>query len=318
MFGIYLHYHSFILTVLFSAVLALSVVCFKLRGFPQFRLIAVYFGALLAVELFAQDMEQHSALYTLLSEKFIAPALPTAICYCVMVAVISELMKLCFGWKSRTLTVGGVIFFSIWFVNLLLLKAVTLSIMWLYILPYQIFTLFVSLYGICTAKKLDSPNPAIVNMFRLTAVFSVLIIIEDSLVAWWPSMVTLRSNIVTTRNIAENILQIIYAITVIKLSVRALLPPSQPREGSSDTASPSDGAVNAYADKTGLSTRERDVLSLLLIEKTNQEICELLSISLGTAKAHTHNIYQKSGCENRSELRESFDRFVADKSDTKM
>lgn len=51
-----------------------------------------------------------------------------------------------------------------------------------------------------------------------------------------------------------------------------------------------------------LSSRERDVLKLLLEEKTNGEIAGLLSISENTVKFHVRNLLQKTGCRNRKDL----------------
>ncbi|MBQ2627199.1 MAG: helix-turn-helix transcriptional regulator, partial [Eubacterium sp.] len=48
-----------------------------------------------------------------------------------------------------------------------------------------------------------------------------------------------------------------------------------------------------------LSAREREVLMLILQEKNNQEIAEVLSISESTVKFHIHNLLQKTGCRNR-------------------
>lgn len=48
-----------------------------------------------------------------------------------------------------------------------------------------------------------------------------------------------------------------------------------------------------------LSDQEQKVFSLILQGKTNQEISEELFISIGTAKWHVHNIFQKLGVNNR-------------------
>ena len=48
-----------------------------------------------------------------------------------------------------------------------------------------------------------------------------------------------------------------------------------------------------------LSEQEQKVFSLILLGKTNQEISEELFISVGTAKWHVHNIFQKLGVNNR-------------------
>ena len=57
-----------------------------------------------------------------------------------------------------------------------------------------------------------------------------------------------------------------------------------------------------FAVKHDLSSRERDLLQLLLEEKTNSEIAAALFISENTVKFHVKNILQKTGCRNRKAL----------------
>ncbi len=57
-----------------------------------------------------------------------------------------------------------------------------------------------------------------------------------------------------------------------------------------------------FAVAHDLSSRERDMLQLLLEGKTNVEIADALSISENTVKFHVHNLLQKTGCKNRNEL----------------
>lgn len=57
-----------------------------------------------------------------------------------------------------------------------------------------------------------------------------------------------------------------------------------------------------FAVEHDLSSRERDMLRLLLEEKTNAEIAATLSISENTVKFHMRNLLQKTGCRNRNEL----------------
>lgn len=58
----------------------------------------------------------------------------------------------------------------------------------------------------------------------------------------------------------------------------------------------------AFAVQHDLSARERDILRLLLEEKSNAEIAEALSISENTVKFHVRNLLQKTGCKNRNDL----------------
>ena len=50
-----------------------------------------------------------------------------------------------------------------------------------------------------------------------------------------------------------------------------------------------------------LSQREMEVLNLIAVGRTNQEIARLLIVSPGTVKAHTANIYRKLDVANRTE-----------------
>lgn len=57
-----------------------------------------------------------------------------------------------------------------------------------------------------------------------------------------------------------------------------------------------------FSARHDLSAREREVLRLLLVEKTNAEMAEELFVSESTVKFHVHNILQKTGCKNRVAL----------------
>lgn len=57
-----------------------------------------------------------------------------------------------------------------------------------------------------------------------------------------------------------------------------------------------------FSAKYDLSSRERDVLQLILQEQSNTEIADTLSVSESTVKFHVHNILQKTGCRNRIAL----------------
>lgn len=52
----------------------------------------------------------------------------------------------------------------------------------------------------------------------------------------------------------------------------------------------------------GISIREKEVLGLICEGKTNQEIADILFISLQTVKDHTSRIYKKVGVKNRVQL----------------
>lgn len=53
---------------------------------------------------------------------------------------------------------------------------------------------------------------------------------------------------------------------------------------------------------SGLTRRERDVVSLVCQGHANKEIARKLSISDGTVKQHVHAVYQKLGVRGRARL----------------
>jgi DNA-binding NarL/FixJ family response regulator len=63
-----------------------------------------------------------------------------------------------------------------------------------------------------------------------------------------------------------------------------------------------DAAERRRADEDPLSDREREVLRLLALGHTNQEIAKLLFISVRTAETHRAHIMQKLGLQTRAEL----------------
>jgi LuxR family maltose regulon positive regulatory protein len=72
-----------------------------------------------------------------------------------------------------------------------------------------------------------------------------------------------------------------------------------------DAFSPSIGAGSSGPQQAGLieplSGRELEVLQLMALGKTNQEIARQLIVSPGTVKAHTASIYRKLDVANRTE-----------------
>lgn len=57
-----------------------------------------------------------------------------------------------------------------------------------------------------------------------------------------------------------------------------------------------------FSARYGLSSREQEVLQLLLDKKTSPEIADALFISDRTVKFHIHNLLSKTGCRNRTDL----------------
>ncbi|HEY6031875.1 MAG TPA: response regulator transcription factor, partial [Gaiellaceae bacterium] len=74
--------------------------------------------------------------------------------------------------------------------------------------------------------------------------------------------------------------------------------------------------ARAAAEADPLSEREREVLRLLALGHTNQEIAQMLYISVRTAETHRAHIMQKLRLETRAELvRYALDHGLLEKSE---
>ncbi|MBR6407295.1 MAG: helix-turn-helix transcriptional regulator [Clostridia bacterium] len=61
-----------------------------------------------------------------------------------------------------------------------------------------------------------------------------------------------------------------------------------------------------FAAAHDLSGREREVLRLVLQDRSNKEISEALYVSESTVKFHIHNLLQKTGCKSRLALKSTY------------
>lgn len=183
---------------------------------------------------------------------------------------------------------------------------------WSYYLPYQLISIYIAYSGL---KHLKS-NSDLFKEFPLmciykkiliyTFIFSVIIIIEDTLVIFSFDVYSNLMVKINNRSISENILSIIYSIYAIKYchisfnSSYNNLPLTNSK--SIHELNTNTDAIYKFSSFYNLTKREQEILIFLLDSKTNQEISDLLFISIGTTKTHIHNIFQKVDISKRNQL----------------
>ena len=107
------------------------------------------------------------------------------------------------------------------------------------------------------------------------------------------------------RNFSENVLVCAFAVCVTwyayhVMSIRVKKAPKV--EDVPDLERHAHDRIADYRQRHGLSTREAEILELVVQSKTNREIAESMFLALGTVKTQVHNILTKTGMKNREEL----------------
>lgn len=207
---------------------------------------------------------------------------------------------------------------------------------WLYFLSYQVFTFLSAIYGLWKLKRLDNANYDgpfgwIRVVLVLTILFSVFIVVEDTIVIFNFDSYVVGATTIYARNMSEDVLRMIYTVFFFRLFVKqfrrtwmtapesynggALVEPI-PEEPEAEAQIPyhpeavQDYKKLKFAQQLCLTEREVEVFSEMLEGKTNQQISDTLCISMGTVKAHIHNIFQKAGVTHRYELLRQYDSFT--------
>lgn len=199
----------------------------------------------------------------------------------------------------------------------------------MYLAPCEAYYFGLSLYALRKLKPL--PESKLFQEFRrvllIIACFAVIIFAEDFITSWNYGFFTefqgftdptLGIAYIKECSFSESILQLILAGFVIYVGGRALVSALRAElQTLAGAPSPSQQEVecddlDGFATQIGLSPREREVLPLLLENRSMQQISEQLYISLGTVKYHTHNVYQKAGVGDRTQLIDKFSCFSSE------
>lgn len=184
---------------------------------------------------------------------------------------------------------------------------------WLYYTLRQAFSFGTLTYAIwCyrheVAPELKAQLAKFAKPVRMVLTLVGLVILEDTLVI----LIMPPSNEVTwlplylsERNFTENVLLVFAAILLLRhiyhvLSIRIQEVPEV--DNVPDLERHIDDIMPRCCMDHCLSEREAEVLALVVMKKTNQQIADELVLAVGTIKSHVHNLVKKTGVKNRKEL----------------
>lgn len=188
---------------------------------------------------------------------------------------------------------------------------------WVYYTLRQVFLLFVEGYLFRTyLKSRDAKFRERLKRFRwhLAAIvaLTICIVIEDTYVilivpmSLTPSWLPLY---LSERNFSENALMLFFAVILIRyayqvLSIRIKEAPKQVEVNDLDRHV--EEQMPLVREMYRLSARETEVLRLVVLGKSNQEIANELYLAVGTVKTHVHNIMVKMGQKTREAAVQQF------------
>lgn len=198
---------------------------------------------------------------------------------------------------------------------------------WIFYFPSEIVRMSLAIYGLRVLKQSEkdasfetAPHIDIqitnLELFKkmlvITLIMTVIITLEDTFVIFFHDTYTMGNVHMTNRSFSEDILAVIYASITLTYLTKYLLQPVLIEAGVPDDCVIHHHAIS-QTQKFGyhyhMTSREIEVLTLLLANKNNQEISNELFISMGTVKSHIHNIFMKLDITKRHQIQNLYDTF---------
>lgn len=144
------------------------------------------------------------------------------------------------------------------------------------------------------------------------AVFTVLVVLiflEDAVVMLFVKEPDYLNVFLTEFLYRRNILEIVLCLCAVGYAVRSAVRMLKLKRSDAFAAADRHRTREAapyFSHRYGLSSREEEILVLVLDGMDNQRIASNLQVAVGTIKTHTHHIFEKTGTANRAELIEKF------------
>lgn len=237
----------------------------------------------------------------------------SAVCFCylfIKAQLIDEDVPSVHDWA-----VYGILI--LWF---LIIPEVSFSgNIWFYYIAEPLFLIYLCLSIFFYWIKHRAENPCLSGLLLpyrhlliVTPFLALGVMVEDAMVLFNLSPLLAMSERIRQRNFIEDIQSLVfvgyafYAFFLVQKKEKANneQPPlaEKPETIALSYLPANELDIAGFSKEYSLTKRESQVLKLLLEDKSNQEMQELLVIAPGTVKNHIHNIYQKTCVSKRSQL----------------
>lgn len=339
--ALFLIYNLLLLTC-YSIPLAFSWFIFR-KGTqrPLHLYISIFFLVYIINNLVIYLTESVSWFSTFYDNTFMSVPTVRTIIFAATFYCMVKINQLSLKKENATGLMAGLLMLVIFLLFVPMLPNSALKV-WLYYTSCQVFTFILGLCGLYCVKHAPEGHYSeyITKNYRRillwTVIFSVLIVLEDTVVIFNFDVYTDSLVKIFNRSFTEDFMSIYYAIVAIQyltglIQVKAAVSPDtalpaqeadspnlyieQPSPEPFPAVPATTNTADTYSKfylfcrKYSLTTREQDIMRLLLENKNNTDISEELVISIGTAKTHIHNIFTKLEVKKRSQLIEKYNAF---------
>jgi DNA-binding CsgD family transcriptional regulator len=154
------------------------------------------------------------------------------------------------------------------------------------------------------------------KMFYTLVVLVSCVFCEDTIVILIAPIPNANNSLIglflSSRNFSENVMMLYFAwkachTAIADLELRYNTPPEKDASDNDKLLlTHIQDRLPAYTNKYNLSSRENEILEMLLKGFSNREIASRLYLAEGTVKTHVHNIIKKCNKTNRKDLQSDF------------
>lgn len=273
-----------------------------------FALYGIEIAEIFFNEFTSQNLPFDVTLYYEISMPFLRTAIVTALNACVWAIILDALDK-----RSKRLFYIPLVVFVVANVIVILGLPEGPVRQWLYYTMRQVFLFYTYGYALCAYYQSKDPTYRLrLEKYKkamfITIALTILVLIEDTVVIIaspmnvYPSWLQLY---LSERNFSENLLVVFFAFILVKNAINVLsirIKEAPVKDEVNDLERHIEELMPFFREENKLSGREAEVLRLVVLGKSNQEIASELYLAVGTVKAHVHNILVKTGQKSRDEL----------------
>lgn len=325
--------YSFLLIVSFTVVATLALVYFLRKYNPFFLVLSILFITFILDMLVVTMTEFVPAFSQFYDKTFMAiPSFKTII-FIVSACCITYLYNSIVYDKVIKKLFIPIIFMSLVFLFIPMYKDSGVKV-FIYYTVYQIFTLWIgtSLYKFCINHENKDSNLLKLSkkLAIATIIFSILIVIEDFVIIFFFDTYTPEVVHIQNRCYSEDTYRIVLSYHAIYYLISKIQPhllkdsyefddptliisdinyDTVPNETTIITSDLSPSKFDEFSTYYEFTSREKEILKLIIAYKSAQEISDELYIAPGTVKTHMHKIYQKVNVTKRSQLISLYNNF---------